>query len=135
MIEKTSLHTKEDNYIHLENQDRKVFQSNRLRNAISPGLKSSWLKSLGLKGPGLKLGVEKSGVEMSFNLIYDIGRNSPSHNKVLVLYQYISKMYFTVLGIHNFDIRWICDTSEEFAQQDPCLYSGCYATNCQLQIG
>ena len=26
------------------------------------GLKSSWLK-----GPGLKLGVEKSGVEMSFN--------------------------------------------------------------------
>ena len=25
------------------------------------------LKSLGLKGPGLKLGVEKSGVEMSFN--------------------------------------------------------------------
>ena len=33
----------------------------------SPGLKSSWLKSLGLKGPGLKLGVEKSGVEMSFN--------------------------------------------------------------------
>ena len=31
------------------------------------GLKSSWLKSLGLKGLGLKLGVEKSGVEMSFN--------------------------------------------------------------------
>ena len=27
----------------------------------------SWLKSLGLKGPVLKLGVEKSGVEMSFN--------------------------------------------------------------------
>ena len=34
----------------------------------SPGLESSWLKSLGLKGLGLKLGVEKSGVEMSFNL-------------------------------------------------------------------
>ena len=33
----------------------------------SLGLESSWLKSLGLKGPGLKLGVEKSGVEMSFN--------------------------------------------------------------------
>ena len=33
----------------------------------SLGLKSSWLKSLGLKGPGLTLGVEKSGVEMSFN--------------------------------------------------------------------
>ena len=33
----------------------------------SLGLKNSWLKSLGLKGPGLKLGVEKSGVEMSFN--------------------------------------------------------------------
>ena len=43
----------------------------------SLGLKSSWLKSLGLKGPelerswlkspGLKLGVEKSGIEMSFN--------------------------------------------------------------------
>ena len=32
------------------------------------GLKGSWLKSLGLKGLGLKLGVEKSGVEMSFNL-------------------------------------------------------------------
>ena len=34
----------------------------------SPGLESSWLKSPGLKGLGLKLGVEKSGVEMSFNL-------------------------------------------------------------------
>jgi hypothetical protein len=33
----------------------------------SPGLESSWLKSPGLKGLGLKLGVEKSGVEMSFN--------------------------------------------------------------------
>ena len=33
----------------------------------SPGLESSWLKSLGLKGLGLKLGVEKSGVEISFN--------------------------------------------------------------------
>ena len=33
----------------------------------SQGLKSSWLKSLGLKGLELKLGVEKSGVEMSFN--------------------------------------------------------------------
>ena len=31
-------------------------------------LKSSWLKSLGLKGPGLKRGIEKSRVEMSFNL-------------------------------------------------------------------
>jgi hypothetical protein len=31
------------------------------------GLKSSWLKSPGSKGLGLKLGVEKSGVEMSFN--------------------------------------------------------------------
>ena len=36
----------------------------------SPGLESSWLKSLGLKGLGLKLGVEKSGVEMSFNLLF-----------------------------------------------------------------
>ena len=34
----------------------------------SPGLKSSWLKSLGLNGLGLKLGVEKSRVEISFNL-------------------------------------------------------------------
>ena len=33
----------------------------------SPGLESSWLRSLGLKGLGLKLGVEKSGVEISFN--------------------------------------------------------------------
>ena len=33
-----------------------------------PGLESSWLKKMGLKGLGLKLGVEKSGVEMSFNL-------------------------------------------------------------------
>ena len=32
------------------------------------GLKSSRLKSPGLKGLGLKLGVEKSRVEMSFNL-------------------------------------------------------------------
>ena len=31
------------------------------------GLKCSWLKSPALKGLGLKLGVEKSGVEMSFN--------------------------------------------------------------------
>jgi hypothetical protein len=31
------------------------------------GLESSWLKSPRLKGLGLKLGVEKSGVEMSFN--------------------------------------------------------------------
>ena len=30
-------------------------------------LKSSWLESPGLKDLGLKLGVEKSGVEMSFN--------------------------------------------------------------------
>ena len=38
------------------------------------GLKSSWLKSPGLKGLGLKLGVEKSGVEMSFNrsLIFNL---------------------------------------------------------------
>ena len=34
----------------------------------SPGLESSWLKSPGLKGLGLQLGIEKSGVEMSFNL-------------------------------------------------------------------
>ena len=38
----------------------------------SSGLESSWLKNPGLesswlKGLGLKLGVEKSGVEMSFN--------------------------------------------------------------------
>ena len=34
------------------------------------GLKSSWLKSPGLKGLELKLGVEKFGVEMSFNHLY-----------------------------------------------------------------
>ena len=34
----------------------------------SPELESSWLNSPGLKGLGLKLGVEKSKVEMSFNL-------------------------------------------------------------------
>ena len=33
----------------------------------SPGLENSWLKSPGLKGLGLKHGVEKSGVEKSFN--------------------------------------------------------------------
>ena len=33
-----------------------------------PGLESSYLKSQGLKGLGLKLGVEKSRVEISFNL-------------------------------------------------------------------
>ena len=50
---------------------------------FSLGLKSSWLKSPGLKGLGLKLGVEKSGVEMSFNrqqsgrvLSYLPGQNS-----------------------------------------------------------
>ena len=37
-----------------------------------PGLKSSWFKNLGLKGLGLKLGVEKSGVEMSFNPEYHV---------------------------------------------------------------
>ena len=36
---------------------------------LALGLKSSWLKNLGLKGLGLKLEVEKSGVEMSFNLL------------------------------------------------------------------
>ena len=36
------------------------------------GLKSSWLKSPGFKGLGLKLGVEKSGVEMSFNPLFNI---------------------------------------------------------------
>ena len=45
------------------------------------------------------------------------------------------KINLYVVSIYCFDIRWICDTSEEFAEQDPCLYSGCYATNCQLQIG
>jgi hypothetical protein len=34
---------------------------------FQPHGSKSWLKSLGLRGPGLKLGVEKSGVEMSFN--------------------------------------------------------------------
>ena len=37
-------------------------------NFSTPWFKNSWLKSPGLKGLGLKLGVEKSGVEMSFNL-------------------------------------------------------------------
>ena len=41
----------------------------------SPGLESSWLKSLGLKGLGLKFGVEKSGVEMSFNRHFYIDIN------------------------------------------------------------
>ena len=40
----------------------------------NPGLESSWLKSPGLKGVGLKLGVEKSGVEMSFNHVWYITR-------------------------------------------------------------
>ena len=38
----------------------------------SLGLESSWLKSPGLKGLGLKLGVEKPGVEMSFNLHFHL---------------------------------------------------------------
>ena len=38
----------------------------------NPGLESSWLKSLGLKGLGLKLGVEKSGVEISFNQLFSL---------------------------------------------------------------
>ena len=39
---------------------------------LTMGLKSSWLKSPGLKDLGLKLGVEKSGVEMSFNHLKDL---------------------------------------------------------------
>ena len=39
---------------------------------LALGLKSSWLKCPGLKGLGLMLGVEKSGVEMSFNHLNDI---------------------------------------------------------------
>ena len=35
----------------------------------SPGLESSWLTNLGLNDTGLKLEVEKSGVEMFFNLL------------------------------------------------------------------
>ena len=35
----------------------------------NPGLKSLGLESPRLKNTGLKLGVEKSGVEMSFNLV------------------------------------------------------------------
>ena len=42
---------------------------------LALGLKSSWLKCPGLKGLGLKLGVEKSGVEMSFNLINTLEKN------------------------------------------------------------
>ena len=37
------------------------------------GLKNSWLKSPGLKGLGLKLGVEKYGVEISFNPQLGVG--------------------------------------------------------------
>ncbi len=42
-------------------------------NCSTPRFKNSWLKGLGLesswlKNLGLKIGVEKSGVEMSFNL-------------------------------------------------------------------
>ena len=53
------------------------------------GLKTSWLKSLGvespgLKGLGLKLGVEKSGVEMSFNPWYLVATllSKTHHNTV-----------------------------------------------------
>ena len=46
-------------------------------NFSTPWYKNSWLKSPGLKcswlkGPGLKLGVEKTGVEMSFNHFKDL---------------------------------------------------------------
>ena len=34
---------------------------------LTQWFKNSWLKSLGLKSLGFKLGVEKSGLEMSFN--------------------------------------------------------------------
>ena len=44
-----------------------VEKSGVVKFLLALGLKSSWLKSPGLKGLGLKLGVEKSGVEMSFN--------------------------------------------------------------------
>ena len=40
------------------------------------GLKSSWLKNPGLKDLGLKRGVEKSRVEMSFNLEMNPGDKS-----------------------------------------------------------
>ena len=50
----------------------------------SPRLKSSWLKSLGLKGPGLNLGVEKSGVEMSFNLLKVLWKSSSKNLESIV---------------------------------------------------
>ena len=39
---------------------------------VSLNLKNAWLKSLGLKALRLKLGVEKSGIEMSFNRHYNM---------------------------------------------------------------
>ena len=51
----------------------------------SPGFESSWLKSLGLKGLRLKLGVQKSGVEMSFNRINVLSPQSATTPRRLTL--------------------------------------------------
>ena len=57
------------------------------------GLKSSWLKSLALKRPGLNLGVEKSRVEMSFN-ISEHGHIIDGSNRIKTYKILIEKMQF-----------------------------------------
>ena len=49
-------------------------------------LKSSWLKSPGLKGLGLKLGVEKSGVELSFNRLKEFEKDYSNISQLAIFY-------------------------------------------------
>ena len=66
----------------------------------SPGLESSWLINLRLKGLGLKLGVEKSGVEMSFNLenyFFKFETRSCKNFEINVFEQYQVRPIFNLL--------------------------------------
>ena len=63
------------------------------------GLESSWLKGLGLKGLELKLGVEKSGVEMSFNpaLIKYVFFRDTGVSLQIQMYQLYSEIFVAIM--------------------------------------
>ena len=83
----------------------------------SLGLKSSWLKSLGLKGPGLKLGVEKTGVEISFNHLKD--HINTNHLKIsLNTYQ---KKKLKKEGVETLNSKLKCEYCPAFFAQKGSL--------------
>ena len=67
------------------------------------GVESSWLKSLALKGPGLKLGVEKSGVEMSFNLKINL---KVMKTIIYLLYRRLKDFSTPDFSTTNFSTPW-----------------------------